>query len=62
MISVLSRLRKNYEQTVYQYLHHQFIANTLSIKLGHELLPNTKFGEMIPRFTTYPATCKSGMY
>ena len=48
---------KDYEQAIFQCTHHQFIANALAIKTGREILPNAKFGGMIARFTTYPATC-----
>lgn len=57
-ICVIKDQEENYEQTIFQCLHHQFIANALTIKLGRKLLPNAKFGGMIARFTTYPATCK----
>ena len=43
---------------IFQCLHHQFIANALTIQQGHEILPGSKIGGMIARFTTYPATCK----
>lgn len=48
----------DYNNTIFQCLHHQFIANALTVKLGHEILPGSKIGGMIARFTTYPATCK----
>ncbi len=48
---------ENYEQSIFQCTHHQFIANALTIKIGKKILPDSKFGGMIARFTTYPATC-----
>ena len=48
----------DYDNAIFQCLHHQFIANALTIKAGHEILPRSKIGGMIARFTTYPATCK----
>lgn len=47
-----------YSKTIFQCLHNQFIANALTVKAGHEILPGSKIGGMIARFTTYPATCK----
>lgn len=47
----------DYLQACYQALHHEFVANARVIELGHKMLPNSKFGGMIARFTTYPATC-----
>ena len=49
---------EDYESAIFQCLHHQFIANALTIKAAHEILPGSKVGGMIARFTTYPATCK----
>lgn len=48
----------DYESAIFQCIHHQFIANALTIKLAHEILPGSMVGGMIARFTTYPATCK----
>lgn len=47
-----------YQNTIFQCLHHQFVANARVVKLGHQILPGSKIGGMIARFTTYPATCK----
>lgn len=49
---------EDYDNAIFQCLHHQFIANALTIKAAHEILPDAKVGGMIARFTTYPATCK----
>ena len=48
----------DYESAIFQCLHHQFIANALTIKLAHEIIPGSMVGGMIARFTTYPATCR----
>jgi len=48
----------NLQQAAYQGVHHQFLANALSIKAAREIMPENKVGGMIARFTTYPATCK----
>lgn len=48
----------NSDEKIFQSLHHQFIANALTVKMAHEMLPNSKVGAMIARFSSYPATCK----
>ncbi|MDK7989096.1 glycoside hydrolase family 1 protein [Enterococcus raffinosus] len=45
-------------QDIFQCLHHQFIAHARVTKLAHEMIPDSKVGGMIARFTTYSATCK----
>lgn len=49
---------EDYDNAIFQCLHHQFIANALTVKKAHEIIPNAMVGGMIARFTTYPATCK----
>lgn len=49
---------EDYNNAIFQCLHNQFIANALTVKDGHEILPGSQIGGMIARFTTYPATCK----
>ncbi|MEG0277078.1 MAG: family 1 glycosylhydrolase [Coprobacillus sp.] len=49
---------ENMNQSIFQCLHHQFIANARVVKMGHKLVPNSQIGGMIARFTTYPATCR----
>ncbi|MDH2712379.1 family 1 glycosylhydrolase [Klebsiella quasipneumoniae] len=49
---------EHYEAACFQSLHHQFVANALTIKAAREICPTAKIGGMIARFTTYPATCK----
>lgn len=49
---------EDYESAIFQCTHHQFLANALTIKLAHEMMPGCMVGGMIARFTTYPATCK----
>lgn len=43
---------------IFQSLHHQFLANALAVKYAHEIIPHSKVGAMIARFSSYPATCK----
>lgn len=40
----------------FQALHHQFLANALTVRLGHEMNPAFRFGCMIASTLTYPAT------
>lgn len=48
---------ENFDQVVHQALHHEFLASALAIKLGHEMMPGSKFGCMIARFCHYAGTC-----
>lgn len=57
-VCVIKDQEDHYESAIFQCLHHQFIANALTIKLAREILPQARIGGMIARFTTYPATCK----
>lgn len=49
---------EDYDNAIFQCLHNQFIANALTVKAAHEIIPGSMVGGMIARFTTYPATCK----
>ena len=49
---------KDYENAIYQCTHHQFLANALAIEAAHRIIPDSKVGGMIARFTSYPATCR----
>ncbi|MEF2966666.1 6-phospho-beta-glucosidase [Paenibacillus sp. M1] len=44
-------------QTIYQALHHQFVASSLATKLCHAIIPGAKIGCMLARLESYPATC-----
>ena len=46
-----------YDQAIFQCTHHQLLANALAVRMAHEMLPGSKVGGMIARFTSYPATC-----
>lgn len=48
----------DYNQAIFQCLHHQFIANARTVELAHRIVPGKPVGAMIARFTTYPATCR----
>lgn len=56
--AVIKDQEEDYNQAIFQAGHHQFLANALAVKAGHELLEQPMIGGMIARFTTYPATCK----
>lgn len=57
-IGVLKDNSENYEQDCFQAVHHQFVASALAVKQAHNLIPDSKVGCMIARFTTYAATSK----
>lgn len=44
-------------QEAYQHLHHQFVASAKAVKLGHQIDPSYRFGNMICGITFYPGTC-----
>lgn len=45
------------EQTVYQALHHQFVASARAVKACHEIMPEAMIGCMLARMEVYPETC-----
>lgn len=45
-------------ETIYQALHHQFVASAIVTKLCHEIIPMSQVGCMITKLTTYPLTPK----
>lgn len=47
-----------FEEAVYQAMHHQMIASALAVKLGHEMMPDSKIGCMMTKLLFYPYTCK----
>lgn len=46
------------DQSIFQCLHHEFVANAHAVRIVHEKCPGVPVGGMIARFCTYPATCK----
>ncbi|AIQ57352.1 glycoside hydrolase family 1 protein [Paenibacillus borealis] len=48
---------ENKLQTVFQGLHHQFVASSLATKLGHEIIPGSQIGCMLARMESYANTC-----
>ena len=49
---------ENHQQAVYQASHHMFVANSLAVKLCHEIIPDAKIGCMLSLSNTYPHTCR----
>ncbi len=47
-----------FEQAIYQAMHHQMIASALAVKIGHEIIPDCKIGNMLTKLEFYPFTCK----
>lgn len=48
---------ENKEQTIYQALHHQFVASARAVKACHEVIPEAQIGCMLNRMEVYPETC-----
>lgn len=49
---------ENKLQTIYQALHHQFVASALATKLCREIIPGAQIGCMLARMETYPYSCR----
>ncbi|MDN0120928.1 6-phospho-beta-glucosidase [Yersinia frederiksenii] len=47
----------NPEETMYQVLHHQFVASAKVVKLGHAINPEFKIGCMVAMVPLYPFSC-----
>ncbi|SEO13514.1 6-phospho-beta-glucosidase [Amphibacillus marinus] len=47
----------NQEQSIYQALHHQFVASALAVKACHDSIPDAQIGCMLARMEAYPETC-----
>ncbi|PWC15378.1 glycoside hydrolase family 1 protein [Brenneria corticis] len=54
---VPERFGDRLKQTVYQALHHQFIASALAVKYCHQINPQAKIGGMLTCHLTYPENC-----
>lgn len=57
-LGILNEGQENYEEMLFQGLHHQFVAAATATKLARKIDPNNKIGSMVAYFTTYPYTCK----
>ena len=42
----------------YQAEHHMFVASSLAIKMGHEMMKDSMFGAMFAMSEMYPASCR----
>ncbi len=49
---------ENEQQVIYQASHNMFVANSLSIKLFKEIIPEGKIGCMLSLSNTYPNSCR----
>lgn len=57
-LGIIDEGQENYEEMLFQGLHHQFVAAAKATKLAHEIDSENKIGSMVAYFTTYPYTCK----
>ncbi|PLR37815.1 6-phospho-beta-glucosidase [Chimaeribacter arupi] len=48
---------ENPEETMYQVLHHQFVASAQVVKLGHAINPAFQIGCMLACVPVYPYSC-----
>ncbi|AJI95107.1 6-phospho-beta-glucosidase [Yersinia ruckeri] len=49
--------QENPEETLYQVLHHQFVASAKVVKLGHAINPEFQIGCMVAMVPLYPFSC-----
>lgn len=49
---------QNFEEVIFQAMHHQFVASALATKICHENIPGSKVGCMLTKLTYYPFTCR----
>jgi len=49
--------QENPEETMYQVLHHQFVASAKVVKLGHAINPDFQIGCMVAMVPLYPFSC-----
>lgn len=54
---MISPKDSNFNQQIYQAAHHQFIANSLAIRLCHEIVPSGECGMMLAYAPVYPFSC-----
>lgn len=50
--------KEQFEEVMYQAMHHQFVASAKAIEIIHQIDPAAKVGCMITKLTYYPYTCK----
>lgn len=49
---------KNFDEVIFQAMHHQFVASALATKICHDIIPGSKVGCMLTKLTYYPHTCR----
>ena len=49
---------ENPEETMYQVLHHQFVASAPAVKAARRINPEMKVGCMLAMVALYPFSCK----
>lgn len=49
---------KNFDEVIYQAMHHQMIASAQAVKLCHEMVPGSQVGCMMTKLCFYPYSCK----
>ena len=49
---------KNFEEVVFQAMHHQFVASAAATKLCHEIISGSQVGCMLTKLTYYPYSCR----
>lgn len=49
---------ENPEETMYQVLHHQFVASALAVKAARQINPEMQVGCMLAMVALYPFSCK----
>ncbi|MGQ7174062.1 family 1 glycosylhydrolase, partial [Escherichia sp. R-CC3] len=50
---------ENPEETMYQVLHHQFVASALAVKAARRINPEMKVGCMLAMVPLYPYCCNT---
>ena len=49
---------KNWEEIIFQSMHHQFVASALATKICHDIIPGSMVGCMLTKLTYYPYSCR----
>lgn len=57
-LGILNEGQDNFEEMLFQGLHHQFVAAAKVTRLAREIDPENRIGSMVAYFTTYAYTCK----
>lgn len=49
---------KNFDEVIYQAMHHQMVVSAQAVKLCHEMVPGSQVGCMMTKLCFYPYSCK----